>query len=294
MHDVYRYAATVLLPRLGWSDRGKKCTAETVLQVLFYAAAYLCSVSAACQRLSRTPSGQAVLEAVRALCPEREQIERSLNGSFADQVPKALRKRRQRLAIDLTLRPYHGQAHQREEEVYRGEAKSGTTHFHAYASCYVVHAGKRFTIGLIAVEQGTTMVSVLKRLLCIAADAGIQPKLLLLDRGFFSVEVIRYLHAARYPFIMPVTIRGRKADHPDGPGGTRVLALQKQSGWAQYTMTAGDKKKVTFEVCIHCRNSQGRYQHTGRKALVYACWGITTRDTAWVYETSPFKVSKFL
>lgn len=50
-------------------------------------------------------------------------------------------------------------------------------------------------------------------------------------------------------------------------------------------MTAADKKTATFEACIHCRNGRGRYKHSGRKALVYACWGITTRDTQWVYDT---------
>jgi hypothetical protein len=29
------------------------------------------------------------------------------------------------------------------KDIYRGRAKSGTSHFHAYASCYVVHKGRR-------------------------------------------------------------------------------------------------------------------------------------------------------
>ena len=110
----------------------------------------------------------------------------------------------------MTRIPYHGKAFRKVEEIYRGLAKSGTTHFHAYATCYVVHKGRRFTIGLIRVEKGTSMVTVLKQLLHIARRAGVRPRLLLLDRGFYSVEVIRYLQAARYPFLMPVVCRGRK------------------------------------------------------------------------------------
>ena len=49
---------------------------------------------------------------------------RQPHGSYAQQLPKTLKKRRPRLAIDLTLIPYHGQAQEREEEVYRGEAKA--------------------------------------------------------------------------------------------------------------------------------------------------------------------------
>ena len=286
MRDVYNYAAVILLPQLRWSDVGYKCKAETLLKIAFYAAANLCSLYAACRRLADTPSDESVRNALSSLCPDQGSIlEAQFNASFGEQLPKALRKRHQRLAIDLTLLPYHGQAHQREDELYRSEAKSGTTHFHAYASCYVVHAGRRFTIALRRVEHGCKMVEVVRSLLREAAKVGIRPLLLLLDRGFYSVEVVRYLQAARYPFLMPVVIRGRKVKHPKGPSGTRVFALQKRSGWSQYTMTNAEGKTATFTVCIHCRNSRGRYRRRGRKTLVYAYGGINPKTTSWVYET---------
>src|ERR687895_725272 len=81
---------------------------------------------------------------------------------------------------------------------------------------------------LIRVEHGTPMVGVLKRLLHLARQAGIRPRLLLLDRGFYSVAVIRYLYQPRYPFVMPVVRRGRSTDDPRGPSGTQVFAEQAQ------------------------------------------------------------------
>jgi hypothetical protein len=69
------------------------------------------------------------------------------------------------VAIDLILVPYPSQPHQRVEEIYRSQAKSGTTHFHAYATAYLVRRGHRFTVALSRVEYGTAMVEVLKRLL---------------------------------------------------------------------------------------------------------------------------------
>jgi putative transposase len=61
----------------------------------------------------------------------------------------------------------------------------------------VVHKGRRFTVAMMWVDHGTTRVEVLKHLLRQAIRARIRPSLLLLDRGFYSVEVIRYLQAAR-------------------------------------------------------------------------------------------------
>ena len=282
--EIYRYAASVLQPHLQWSDHGPKCTVTTLLQVMFYAAAQLCSIFAACSRLRDAPSDQAVRDALTALCPEAETLEQQLNASFAAQLPKAVKNRRWRLAIDLNLRPYYGQAHRRSEEIYRSQAKSGTTHFHAYATCYIVHKGRRYTVALTRVEKGTALVEVVKRLLRCASQAGVRPNLLLLDRGFYSVAIIGYLQAARYPFIMPVIIAGRKASHPKGPGGTRVFALWKHSGWSRYTLTSADKRKATVGICVHCRNWRGQRRRHGRQTLVYAFWGIQPKTTQWVFQ----------
>lgn len=280
---LYNYVASVLESYLPWHDHGPKCTVRALLQVLFYAAAHLGSVFAACERLRDTPSAQAVRDALGALCPDPVPLEQQLNRCFAAQLPKHLRKRRQRLAIDLTLIPYHGEPHRCVSEIYRSQAKSGTTHFHAYASGYLVHGGRRYTVGLIRVEQGTAMVEVIKQLLALARQGGIRPCLLLLDRGFYSVEVIRYLQAARYPFLMPVVRRGRKADDPRGPSGTHLFAAQKRSGWHRYTLSNAAKDKATVQICVHARNCQERRR--GRQTLVYACWGIGWHSTQWVYET---------
>ena len=282
--DIYRYAASVLQPHLQWLDHGPKCTVSTLLQVMFYAAGQLCSIFAACSRLRDAPSDQAVRDALVALCPEAETLEQPLNASFAAQLPKAVKNRRWRLAIDWNLRPYYGQAHRRAEELYRSQAKSGTTHFHAYATCYIVHQGRRYTVALTQVEKGVALVEVVKRLLRRARQAGVRPNLLLLDRGFYSVAIIGYLQAARYPFIMSVMIRGRKADHSKGPSGTRVFALCKRSGWSRYTLTSADQRKATVSIGVHCRNGRGQRRRHGRQTLVYAFWGIQPKTTQWIFQ----------
>src|SRR3989442_52054 len=86
--------------------------------------------------------------------------------------------------------------HKHPKEIYRSQAKDGTNNFHAYASAYVVCKGQRFTVALTPVERGEKMKDVVQRLLTQARRASIRPGLLLLDRGFYCVEVIRYLQAA--------------------------------------------------------------------------------------------------
>ena len=80
-------------------------------------------------------------------------------------LPRSWRRRCQPLACDLTLTPYHGQPLHDANEVYRSQAKSGTTHFHAYATAYVVKKGQRFTVALIWVKKGQALKDVLWELL---------------------------------------------------------------------------------------------------------------------------------
>src|SRR4030066_67792 len=73
---------------------------------------------------------------------------------------------------------------------------------------------RRFTVAMTRVLYGEAMKEVVQHLLQQAGRIGVKPRYLLLDRGFYSVEVVRYLQAARYPFLMPVARRGRKPRHP--------------------------------------------------------------------------------
>ncbi len=94
--------------------------------------------------------------------------------------------------------PYHGQPFRDLNEIYRGQAKDGTSHFHAYATAYVVRHGQRSTVALTGVKKGEVLKDVVKRLLQQAARVGVRPRLLLLDRGFYSVAVVRNLKQARH------------------------------------------------------------------------------------------------
>jgi hypothetical protein len=109
-------------------------------------------------------------------------LQRQLNAALAGALPKRLRQNLQRLAIDLTLIPYHGKPFREVKEFYRGQAKDGTSHFHAYATAYVIRNGRRYTVALTGVTKGEALKDVVQRLLRQAARISIRPRLLLLNR----------------------------------------------------------------------------------------------------------------
>jgi hypothetical protein len=283
--DVQLHAAHVCQQHLRLRDHGPKCRAGVILTILFYAAARITSIAAACAALLKAPSDQAIRDALAATLPDIPELQRRLNRALAGDVPRALCRRRQPLAIDLILIPYHGQPAAEANEIYRGQPKDGTSHFHAYATVYVIRKGQRFTLAVTYVRQGDPLEEVIRRLLQQAAKIGVKPRYLLLDRGFYSVDVIRYLQAARCPFLMPVVCRGRKAEHPKGPSGTRVFLTWQRSGWGRYTLTNAQKRRATVSICVKCRNYRGQWKRHGRQKLVYAYWGLEPSSYQWVHET---------
>lgn len=286
--DVQAHAAALLQRELRLKDFSRKTTVRLVVHVLFFAAATLSSVFAACQRLRNGVSDDTLRKALLAMLPEYAELQRRVNRALAATLPRALKKKRKnrlRLAIDLTLIPYHGQPEADPREIYRSQAKSGTSHFHAYASAYLVQHGQRCTVALLPVEQGTQMEEVVKRLLRLVSKAGLRPKLLLLDRGFYRVGVIRYLQAARVPFLMPAIARGRQATAARPAGGIRAFQLWKRGGWGKHTLQGANRRKATVSICVSCGNYRGQWRRHGRYAWVYAYWGFRPSSPRWVADT---------
>jgi hypothetical protein len=283
--SVQRHAAELLRSCLGLKDYSPTCTAMTLLHVLFTACSRLGSLSAACWSLATAPSRETVRQATLKALKAKDDLLRRLNRALAFEVPRGLLRRPQQVAIDLVLIPYHGLPLDTELEIYRSQAKSGTSHFHAYATAYVNYRGQRYTLALTTVQRGEKMPNVLKRLFRRLSLLGVTSRMVLLDRGFWSVAVIRYLRRANKPFLMPVVLRGRKPDHAHGPSGTRVFALRKRSGWGRYTVKAADGCVARVSLGIHCRNYDGQWGRRGRQTLVYAFWGFEPPSTRWLRET---------
>src|SRR5262249_60176051 len=174
------------------ADFRSRCPAALLLDLLLCAASWLTSLFAVCLRLRRAPAPETARLALHAWLPEPPELERRLNRALAADLPRGLSRRRQRLAADLTLVPYHGRPAADPKEVYRSKARSGTSHSHAYATLYLVLRGQRFTLALTAAARGEPLEGVLQRLLARAARRGVRPRLLLLGRRFCSVGVRRY------------------------------------------------------------------------------------------------------
>jgi hypothetical protein len=226
------------------------------------------------------------------MCPGISQfraldvLEGHLNTRLAKLIPKGLGKRGRRVAIDLGALPSHGPvdaAHQ--GEVCRRKAKGGTTHFFTYATAYAVVRGRRYTLAMGRVRAKQRMDHVLRTLLARLGPLGIRIKLLLLDRGFYSVRVLQALLTGALPFIMPAVKRGKKSTTAGGPTGPYALAAEKQSHWTTYPLQGAKEGQGAFDLAVVCHNPRGHRGRHQREALVYATWGVTHRPLRWMRAT---------
>ena len=231
--QVYRYAVQAFQPHLKLRD-AKHVAAQTILTVLFAAAARISSLSDTCRQLRGVPDEHVVAEALYATLPDYNRLRRRVQAALHGHLPKALRRRPQVVALDLTLLPYYGADRRTNPLVVRSKAKKGTCSFFSYGTAYVIRKGQRYTIALTAMTRSMTLADLARELLQQVRAAGIKIRFLVLDREFYSVAVIRSLQAARTPFLMPVVCHGRPADHLLGPSGSNVFKQCRKSGWCEY------------------------------------------------------------
>jgi putative transposase len=246
------------------------CDQRTVFEILIRAASVTDSVENTCRILQDVPCGNDIRYHLEKY-DDMTELENNLNKALQDRLPPRIYKGKQAVAVDINLIPYYGTPTPAEEPyICRSKAKAGTCSFYAYATLYVIRKGKRITAAIISVRRDDTDVAVITRLLGRISPLKLRIKRMLIDRGFFSVPVIRWLKALDIPFEMPVIIRGKT-------GGTRQLIRGGRSYETVYTMNSQQYGSVSFRVRVICVYSMGRYGRQGIDYFAYAVHRIGLR-----------------
>lgn len=269
--QVLKAFVEIVRPNLPLDLRHTRITAEDLLYALAYANVHRLSIEAACLELAGAPSGNRLREVLAEALPDRPTLQRALNRMFRQQLhPSLLKgKRSFNIAIDLTLIPYHGQPYRDEKELVRGEPKSGTTHFHGYATVSIVRDNRRYVVALRFIEYGEGMAEIVRWLLKRLKVLKLRLRRAFLDKGFCSQPVFKVLKQHRLSYVIPIPVRGKS-------GGVRRL-FQGQSRTTTYTFQSPKYGEYTVQAVVVQRYSKGRYGRHARKWFAYAVSGLPTR-----------------
>ena len=262
--------------------QGYKFNTEDIWNVVVAASAQGQAIESAANQLEEAPDPSTVRLYLRTELigvTTLEALEAACNAALVAQMPPRIRGRWHKMAIDLTFIPYHGEAAQDPNEIRRGKAKSGTTHFHCYATAYVIKKNKRVTLALTYVRANDTLTDVLKQLLTRLEALDVRLKRLYLDKQFYCTPVINYFQT-QYPdleVVIPVIIRGKQ-------GGTRALLRGRKSYRTRYTMRSAKYGEATFDVGVVRKYSKGRYGRHGVEWFAYVLLGPIRSPLHQIYE----------
>lgn len=259
-------AVNVLLPLFRPADfRGRLYSVVDIANSVTYACTGGTSITQTCSTLASTPSRRDVQYHVSKI--PISWVEQAVNRVLQTRVEEVLQQRAVDIAIDMTYIPYHGQP-EKDGDVRRGAAKSGTTHFFTYASAYVILHGRRFTLAMKYVREEETLVDVIRYLLLeVQKRTGIRIKCLFLDKGFFTASIMSYLNSVCIPYIIAAFPRGRKT------GGLWKLTKDRRDSFVtSYTTTDSNTGEgCTFRLYAVAKYRKKRYRKKhGVQYMFYA------------------------
>ena len=270
--EVLNFALETLLIHVHLYINGKKCTLENVYELVLKASAGQTSLSDVCDDTPGAPSGTAVLNQLHQALPQGLnqlwRLEAKLNNALVANLPRKALRVRCDVAIDLVLVPYHGQPAKDEQEVRRSQARDGTTHFHCYATAYMIYKDQRLTLCMTFVRKSDTMPAVLRRLFKRLDALNLNVKKLYLDKGFYSIAVIQLLKARGTPFIIPAIIRKK--------GGVGKLFVGRASYRTSYTLRNQKVRSEQVDLALARKYSKGRYRRRRSQWFAYVTFGVRT------------------
>lgn len=255
---------------------------EGLARVLTHAALETCTITAACKDIQYSgrdcPSGDLVLLRIR------EQDKRIASSGFDRIIGKLVRKakaytdltRRPRVcAIDFTETPFYGDKNS-SIWVVGSKKTRGTNWVHRWITLSIVEAGLRITIAAIPVNQlNNDKSKLIRNLLDRAEQLRVNVGCVLLDRGFYSEQVIRTLDSTSLLWLMPQP-KNTRSEKAMGTGEETLCSEYAMGAKksTEYTLLAGPsrdgKERIGFATNIKTKN------FSWTREFYNARWGIET------------------
>ena len=223
-----------------------------------YAEGGLADLSLRCSLPNHVPTGRAfrgrverveVGEVRRILTEANDEVLHTLKGF-------GIFRRKAVVAVDYKRKPYYGDPC--VEMVVGSPNVKGTSWCYCYASIHIVEAGRRLTLYTMPIHQFTDKARAVERLLEEAKARGVHVGLTLLDRAFYTVEVIALLKRLGGRFIMPA-VKNRKVKE-----AIRSHHKLKTDPVQQFTLGRGDHA-VKFNLAIYPKPEQNTEKERRRK-----------------------------
>ena len=151
------------------------------------------------------------------------------------------------LAIDKHLIPFTGADRHNDSLVVSGKPKGGTSRFETYATMQAVTEERLPTIAVVHVTEYVAKVEFVRKPLSESRKTGLKKPIILMDREFSNVDVMRFLNEHGERFLMAVS----------KTPGIKKTVLEFRSGKrkaiSQYELRSNDGTTFRFWLVIKKR-----------------------------------------
>ena len=157
------------------------------------------------------------------------------------------RKTGHMLAIDKHLIPFTGADRHNDRLVISGRPKGGTSRFETYATMQIVTEEQLPTIAVVRVTEDVSKIEFVRKLLSESRKTGLKKSIILMDREFSNVDVMRFLNEHGERFLMAVS---------KTPGIKKAVSefrSGKRDAISKYEMRANDGTTFRFWLVIKKR-----------------------------------------
>lgn len=204
--SVCSLARQVLAHTLPWKDVGRHATADKILDLLLLAAVLSESLSALVKRFAFGFSHETARQAVHANLPDLNTLTHHLLDGLYLLFSRSLRRRAWVIAIDEHRTPFYGD--RSTFGVTGGQKKHGTKYAFGYATAVVVHAGRRYTVGILALTGGEKPHQIVAALIKQVQQRGVKLRGVVLDSGFDSGDTLLLLQEHKVSYSVPLRRKG--------------------------------------------------------------------------------------
>ena len=205
---IHALARRTLTRALGWTDYKPSITGTQLVDLVLLIASTTRTLFAVVTRYFGF-SHETGRQAVYANLGSRDQLTARLVDALHQVAGFTRRDRNRRwtCAIDVHYVPFYGDRN--TPGIIGGPKKAGTSFFHAYVTCVLIHKRRRYTVGLMSATKGTKPHQQVQALLDQVAARGLTVGGVVLDAGFDSGETLLLLQERDLNYTVPIRKKGK-------------------------------------------------------------------------------------
>ena len=146
------------------------------------------------------------------------------------------------IAIDKHLIPRHGKKW--GPDLVRSKYKNGTGVFETYITVQCVNSKCRLVLAFMPMGAFSFTPKFVRKIVQFCEDVGAKSRLILLDREFYSTDVIHELGSLGVQYLIPCTNRDAAA------GALHDYASGRRKAISRMTMSDSDRKEVSYYAAV--------------------------------------------